>query len=136
MLLVIDSLLDLLPLITTCWVLSVKKLIIQLITIGGISNFCSFSISIKLLPSDWNDNILSEIASANARVGGKILNEKLIDLLDKRGLIPETYETNKQVKANKYIDPKYNFLREGHSHPKNVEMHDLETDKVDLYPSI
>ena len=44
---------------------------------------------------------------------------KLIDLLDKRELIPEKYETNKQVKAKK--DPKYNFLREGHSHPKKVE---------------
>ena len=29
---------------------------------------------------------------------------KLIDLLDKRGLIPEKYETNKQVNAKK--DPK------------------------------
>ena len=58
---------------------------------------------------------------------------KLIDLLDKRGLIPEKYETNKQVKAK---DPKYNFLREGHSYPKKVERYDLEIDKVDLYLSI
>ena len=55
-------------------------------------------------------------------------------MLDKRGLIPEKYETNKQVKAKK--DPKYNSLREGHSHPKKVEIHDLETDKVDLYSSM
>ena len=57
-------------------------------------------------------------------------------MLDKRGLIPEKYETNKQVKAKKDIDPKYNFLRPGQSNPNKVEIHDLETDKVDLYPSI
>ena len=57
-------------------------------------------------------------------------------MLDKRWLITEKYETNKQVKATKDIDPKYNFLREGHSHPKKAEIHYLETDKVDLYPSI
>ena len=44
--------------------------------------------------------------------------------------------TNKQVKAKKDIDPKYNFLRLGHSNPKKVEIHDLETEKVDLYPPI
>ena len=37
---------------------------------------------------------------------------KLIYLLDKRGLMPKKYETNKQVKAKKDIDPTYNFLRE------------------------
>ena len=61
---------------------------------------------------------------------------KLIDLLPKRGLIHEKYETIKQVKVKKDIYHKYNFLREGHSNPKKVEIHDLETDKVDLYPSI
>ena len=35
---------------------------------------------------------------------------KLIDLLVKGGLIPEKYETSKQVKAKKDIHPKYNFL--------------------------
>ena len=57
-------------------------------------------------------------------------------MLVERGLISEKYETNKQVKANKDIDPKYNFLRQIHSNPKKVEIHDLETDKVDLHPSI
>ena len=51
-------------------------------------------------------------------------------------MIPEKYETNKQVKAKKDIDPKYNFLTQIHSNPKKVEIHDLETYKVDLYPSI
>ena len=61
---------------------------------------------------------------------------KLIDLLVKRGLIPEQYETNKQVKAKKDIDPKYNFLRQIHINPKKVEIHHQKTDKVVLYPSI
>ena len=61
---------------------------------------------------------------------------KLIDLLFKRGLIPEKYDTNKREKAKKDIDPKYNFLRQIRSNPKNVEIHDLEADKVVLYPSI
>ena len=37
---------------------------------------------------------------------------KLIDLLIEKGLIPEKYGTNKQEKAKKDIDPKYNFLRQ------------------------
>ena len=57
-------------------------------------------------------------------------------MLDKRELIPEKYQTNKHLKAETNIDPKYSFLREGHSNPRKVDTHDLETDKVDLYPSI
>ena len=34
------------------------------------------------------------------------------------------------------IDPKYNFLRQIRKNPKKVEINDLETDKVVLYPSI
>ena len=36
----------------------------------------------------------------------------------------------------KDIDPKYLFLRQIHSNQKMVEIYDLETDKVVLYPSI
>ena len=36
----------------------------------------------------------------------------------------------------KDIEPKYSFLRQIHKNPKKVELHDLETDKVVLYPSI
>ena len=63
-------------------------------------------------------------------------NSKLIDLLFKRGRIPEKYGNNKQEKAKKNVDPKYNILRQIRSNPKKVEIHDLETDKVVLYPSI
>ena len=51
-------------------------------------------------------------------------------------MIHENYETNKKVKAKKDIDAKYNFLMLGHSNPKKVERHNLETDKVDVYPSV
>ena len=61
---------------------------------------------------------------------------KRIDLLDKRGLLPDKYETNKQVKAKNEIDHKYNFLRQIHINLKKVEIHDLVTDKIDLCPSI
>ena len=36
---------------------------------------------------------------------------KLIDLLVKRGLIPEKYGKNKQETMIKDIDPKYNFCK-------------------------
>ena len=61
---------------------------------------------------------------------------KLIDLLVKRGLIPEKHGKNKQEKMIKDIHPKYNFLRQIRKNPKKVEIHDLETDKVVLYLSI
>ena len=80
---------------------------------------------------------LKEILKQNQLKGySHCTKSKLFDLLYKRGLIPEEYDANKQVKAKKDIDPKYIFLRQIHSNPKKVEIHDLETDKVDLYPSI
>ena len=51
---------------------------------------------------------------------------KLIDLLIKRGLIPEKYGTNKEKKAKNDIDSKYNFLRQIHSNPKKVEILDFK----------
>ena len=57
-------------------------------------------------------------------------------MLIKRGLIPEKYDSNKQVKARKDIDPKYYFLKQTRSNPRKIEIYDLETDKVVLYPSI
>ena len=49
-----------------------------------------------------------EILKANEIRGySHYTKSKLIDLLIKRGLIPEKYDTNKQVKARKDIDPKY-----------------------------
>ena len=80
---------------------------------------------------------LSEILKANEIRGySHYTKSKLFDLLFKRGLIPEKYGTNKQEKTKKDIDPKYNFLRQIRSKPKKVEIHDLEADKVVIYPSI
>ena len=36
----------------------------------------------------------------------------------------------------KDIDPQYYFLKQIRSNPKKVEIHDFETDKVVLYPSL
>ena len=45
---------------------------------------------------------LKEILKDNQiKVYSHYTKSKLIDLLDKRGLIPEKYETNKQIKAKK-----------------------------------
>ena len=80
---------------------------------------------------------LMEILKANEIRGySHCTKSKLIDLLIKRGLIPEKYEINKHVKARKDTDPKYYFLKQIRSNPKKVEIHDLETEKVVLYPSI
>ena len=61
---------------------------------------------------------------------------KVIDLLIKRGLIPIKYGTNKHVKLKKDINPKYYFIRQIRSNLRKIEIRDLETDKVVLYPSI
>ena len=55
---------------------------------------------------------LMEILKANEVRGYSQYNKsKLIDLLIKRGLIPEKFDTNEQVKASKDIDPNYYFLK-------------------------
>ena len=52
---------------------------------------------------------LKEILKENKIKGYSYYTKsKLIDLLHKRGLKPEKYETNKQVKAKK--DPNYNIF--------------------------
>ena len=76
---------------------------------------------------------LMEILKANEiREYSRYTKSKLIDLLTKRGLIHEKYDTNNEVKARKDIDPKYYFLKQIRSNPKKVEIHDLGTDKVVL----
>ena len=80
---------------------------------------------------------LIEILKANKIRGySHYTKSTLIDLLIKRGLILEKYDANKQVKARYDIYPKYYFLKQIRSNPKKGEIHDLETDKVVLYPSI
>ena len=80
---------------------------------------------------------LMEILKGNEIRGySHYTKSKLIELLIKKGLISEKYGTIKQVKAKKDIDSKYYFLRQIRCNPKKVEIHELETDKVVLYPSI
>ena len=45
-------------------------------------------------------------------------------------------KTNKQITAKKDLDTKYIFLRQIRSNPRKVQLHDLQTYKVVLYPSI
>ena len=80
---------------------------------------------------------LMEILKANEIRGYSHYTEsKRIDLLVKRGLIPEEHGKNKQEKMIKDIDPKYYFLKQIRSNQKKVEIHDLEADNIVLHPSI
>ena len=64
---------------------------------------------------------LMEILKANEIRGySHYTKSKLIDLLVKKGLIPEKHGKNKQEKAKEDIDPKYNFLRQIRSNAKKV----------------
>ena len=79
--------------------------------------------------------VLLEFLKANEIRGySHYIKSKRIDLLVKRGLILEKYGADK--KKMKDIVPKYNFLRQMRKNQKKVEVHDLKTDKVVLYPSI
>ena len=51
-------------------------------------------------------------------------------------MIPEKHGNNKQVKIIKDISPQYSYLRQIRKNTKKVEIYDLETDKVVLYPFI
>ena len=80
---------------------------------------------------------LMKILKANEIRGySHYTKSKLIDLLVKRGLIAEKHGNNKHEKMVREIDPKYSFLRQIRKNPKKVETHDLETDKIVLYPSV
>ena len=78
-----------------------------------------------------------EILKANEIRGySHYTKSKLIDLLVKRGFIPEKHGKNKQEKIIKDIDPKYNFLRRIRKNSKKVEIHYLVTDNFVRYHSI
>ena len=66
--------------------------------------------------------LMMEILKANEMRGySHYIKSKLIDLLIKRGLIPEKHDTNKQVQAKKGIDPKYYFLKQIRSNPRRLK---------------
>ena len=80
---------------------------------------------------------LMEILKANEIRGySHYAKSKLVDLLGERGLMPEKWDTSIEEKSKKDIDPKYIFLRQIHKNPKKVDINELETDEVAIYPSI
>ena len=62
---------------------------------------------------------------------------ELIDVLIKRGLLPETITSLPEQKNSKSeINPKYNFLKHIRNSQKKVEIRDIETDENILYSSM
>ena len=50
--------------------------------------------------------------------------------------MPEKYDIIIKDKSKKDIDPKYIFIMQIRSNPRKVQIHDLETYEVAIYPSI
>ena len=67
---------------------------------------------------------------------------ELVDMLVKRGLLPETIKITtinsipEREDAKKEINPKYNFLKHIRNSPKKVEIRDMETDEIIVYSSM
>ena len=67
---------------------------------------------------------------------------ELVDLLLKRGLLPENVKIttitslSERENAKKEINLKYKFLKHIHNSPKKVEIQDMETGKISIYSSM
>ena len=67
---------------------------------------------------------------------------ELIDVLVKRGLLPETINTTTitslPVREDTKIEtnPRYNYQKHKGNSPKNVEIRDIETDQIIAYSSV
>ena len=67
---------------------------------------------------------------------------KLIDVLIKRGLLPETMNITaftslpERENTKKEINPKYNFLKHIRNSPNKVEIRDMETREIIVYSSM
>ena len=67
---------------------------------------------------------------------------ELVDVLVKRGLLPETIKITtitslpEREDTNKEINPKYNFLNHIRNSPKKFEIRDIETDAIIVYSSM
>ena len=78
------------------------------------------------------------------KIGGYLHDNKwdLIDVLIKRGLLPETINITtitslpERENTKKEINPKYNFLKHIRNSPKKVEIRDIETDEITAYYSM
>ena len=64
-------------------------------------------------------------------------NSELIDVLIKRGLLPETITSLPERQNTKNeINPKYKFLKHIRNSSKKIEIRDIETDEIIVYSSM
>ena len=67
---------------------------------------------------------------------------ELVDVLVKRGLLPDTMNITtitslpERENTKKEINPKYNFLKHIRNSPKKVEIQDMETGEIIIYSSM
>ena len=67
---------------------------------------------------------------------------ELVDVLVKRGLLPDTTNITtmtslpQRENTKKEINPKYNFLKHIRNCPKKVEIQDIETGEIIIYSSM
>ena len=67
---------------------------------------------------------------------------ELVDVLVKRGLLPDTMNITtitslpERENTKKIINPKYNFLKHIRNSPKKVEIRDIETGEIIVYISM
>ena len=67
---------------------------------------------------------------------------ELVDVLVKRGLLPDTINITtitslpERENTKKDINPKYNFLKHIRNSPKKVEIQDMETGEIIIYSSM
>ena len=67
---------------------------------------------------------------------------ELIDVLIKRGLLPQTINITtitslpERENTKKEINPKYNFLKHIRNSPKKVEIRDIKTGEIIVYSSV
>ena len=67
---------------------------------------------------------------------------ELVDVLVKRGLLPETIKIrtitslSELENTKKEIHSKYNFLKHTRNSPKKVEIQDMETGEIIIYSSM
>ena len=78
------------------------------------------------------------------KISGYLHNNKsdLVDVLVKRGLLPETMKITtitslpEREDTKKEINPKYNFLKYIRNIPKRVDIRDMETGEFIVYSSM
>ena len=67
---------------------------------------------------------------------------ELVDVLVKRGLLPDTMNIttitslHERENTKKEINPKYNFVKHIRNRPKKVEIQDMETGEIIIYSSM